>query len=172
MAVPKYDNFFISILTFLSDGQEHVLKEIRDYCADSFELSEEDRKAVIPSGQNMLRSRVGWARFYLKSAGLIESPRRATYHITQLGREALERGVTLEYIQELQQRNGEAISDPLQDESPARETQSPQEMIDYAMEQLKSELVDALLTEVIRMDEYDFEQLVVDLLLKMGLTNS
>ncbi|MBQ7196857.1 MAG: restriction endonuclease [Synergistaceae bacterium] len=168
MAVPKYDDFFISILTFLSDGLEHHTKEIRDYCADSFELSEEDRKAIIPSGANMLADRVSWSRFHLKSAGLIESPRRGVYHITQSGREALEQGVTLEYIQELQIKNGETISDSLQDESPARETQSPQEMIDYAMEQLKSELVDALLTEVIRMDEYDFEQLVVDLLLKMG----
>lgn len=54
MAVPKYNEFFPSFLTILSDGKEHSLKEIRAYCADSFDLSEEDRAATIPSGRNMV----------------------------------------------------------------------------------------------------------------------
>ena len=171
MAVPKYDDFFISILTFLSDGLEHNTKEIRNYCADSFELSEEDRKAVIPSGANMLTDRVSWSRFHLHKSGLIERTRKSIYRITPLGLDVLRKGETFEYVR-AKIRESDTSPVILQDEVSIAETQSPQERIDYAIEQLKSELVDNLLVELIHMDEYDFEQLVVDLLLKMGLTNS
>ncbi len=76
----------------MSDGQEHSLKDIRAYCADSFNLSEEDRAATIPSGKNMVIDRVGWARTHLKKAGLIESPQKATFVITPLGKEVLQKG--------------------------------------------------------------------------------
>lgn len=78
MAVPKYNEFFPSFLTFLGDGQEHKLKEIRAYCADSFQLSDEDRNAILPSGTNMFINRVDWAKTHLKKAGLIDVPARAT----------------------------------------------------------------------------------------------
>ena len=41
-------------------------------------------------------------------------------------------------------------------------------MIDVSMAQLNAELADKLLDELTRMDEYDFEYVIVDLLLKMG----
>ena len=68
MAVPKFYEFFISLLTFLSDSQEHSIKEISDYCVKYFNLSDEDITIVLPSGDNMLINRVGWARFYLMKA--------------------------------------------------------------------------------------------------------
>ena len=49
-----------------------------------------------------------------------------------------------------------------------QDTQSHLEAIDYALAQLKSELADDLLAEVLKMNEYDFERLVVELLVKMG----
>lgn len=165
--MPKFDDFFISILTFLSDGQEHNMKEICDYCADSFELSEEDRKAAIPSGQNRLTNRVSWARYYLTKANLITKLRRVFYKITPLGTQALNDGKIFDYVRDVDKKS-EKISLPLPDESSIREPQSPQERIDLAIEQLKSALVDDLLEEIINMDAYDFEQLVVDLLLRMG----
>lgn len=172
MAVPKYNEFFPSFLTFLSDGQEHKLKDIRAYCADSFNLSEDDRAATIPSGKNMIIDRVGWARTHLKKAGLIESPRQAVFVITPLGKEVLQKGtecLTLEYVHQLQVKNGQAMPDTVPDDSANRQdAQSPMEAIDIALAQLKSELADDLLAEVLKMDEYDFERLVVDLLVKMG----
>lgn len=83
MSVPKYNEFFPPFLTILGDGKEHGLKEIRAYCADSFNLSEEDRKATIPSGSNMLIDRIGWAKTHLKKAGLIDVPVRATCVISE-----------------------------------------------------------------------------------------
>ena len=170
MAVPKYNEFFGPLLQCLADGATHTNKEIREFCADSYALSAEDRNAKLESGQNLLRNRVGWAKTHLKMAGLIDCSERAKCTITQLGLDVLKKGtdiLTLEYIHELQLKNGGALPDPPETVQ-SQKTQSPQEAIEFAMDQLKSELADELLGEVTRMDEYDFEQLVVDLLLKMG----
>ena len=167
MAVPRFDEFFVPILKFLSDGLKHSTKEIYDYCADSFSLSSEDRRATLSSGANMLRDRVHWAYFYLKKADLIERSQRAVYNITSSGLEVLNKNInilTLKYVTELQKRNDETPTEI----PPNTEAVSPHDKIDSAIEQLKSALVEELLAEVIGMDEYDFEQLVVDLLLKMG----
>lgn len=155
MALPKQKELFSVILKFLSDGQEHKMKDICDYCAEYFNLSDYDRKIMTSGGQSMFVNRVYWARLSLKNAGLIESPQRAAIRITQLG------------LEELSKENGEITSNITED-SNVEAAQSPQERIDYAIEQLKSALADDLLAEVINMNEYDFEQLVVDLLVKMG----
>ena len=72
MAVPRYDEFMPSIIRCLGDGETHSLKELTDYCAAEFRLSDSDRADTISSGQNKLINRVGWAKSYLKKAGLID----------------------------------------------------------------------------------------------------
>ena len=176
MPVPKYNEFFPTFLSFLGDGQEHSIKEIRSYCADSFHLSDEDRNATISSGRNLLIDRVGWAKTYLKKAGLIDAPARATCVITDLGKQVLAKGadcLTLDYVHQLQEQKGNALPMPSSsssdtDTTQTQDAQSPLEAIDNALVQLKSELADDLLAEVLKMDEYDFERLVVELLVKMG----
>ena len=171
MAVPKYHEFFPVILTFLGDGQQHTLKEIRSYCSDFFNLSGEDRIAATQSGHNLVFDRIGWAKAYLKKAGLIDIPVRATCMITELGKQTLEKGadcLTLEYVHQLQEKKSDMLPAPAQETVFTPDAQSPMEAIDYAMAQLKSELADDLLAEISKMNEYDFEKLVVDLLVKIG----
>lgn len=170
MAVPKYNEFFPCFLKYLADGIEHRLTDIRAFCADFFDLSEEDRKATIPCGKNKLSDRVGWARTHLKKAGLIQNPKRGVSMITPLGKNVLQEGtdiLTLEYIHDLQVKNGEASPEST-DTSETQGAQSPQEAIDIAVEQLKADLTDEILSILENINEYDFEQVVVDLLLKMG----
>ena len=173
MAVPKYNEFFPAFLTCLGDGKVHSLQEIREYCMDALELSDADRNEQLPSGRNLVRDRVGCARTHLKKAGLIDSPAKAHFAITELGRQVLNKGtdiLTLEYIHNLQIQNGEFSVDtaaPL-NAGIADNEQSPQEKIEYAIEELNSDLSDELLAELGKMDCYAFEQLVVNLLIKMG----
>ena len=47
-------------------------------------------------------------------------------------------------------------------------TKSPQDMLDEAISQMNASLVDELKAEITRMHFYDFERLVVRLLIKMG----
>ena len=171
MAVPKYYECFPVILTFLGDGQKHTSGEIRSYCSDFFNLSEEDRNTTIPSGRNLFLNNFGWAKTYLKKAGLIDIPARGICMITELGKQVLEKGadcLTLEYVHQLQEKKSDVLPVPVQETLTIPDAQSPMEAIDYAMAQLKSELADDLLAEISKMDDYDFEKLVVDLLVKIG----
>ena len=91
MAIPAYDDFYRAVLEVLSDGAVHNSKEVIAYCAEAFRLSEEDRSAMLPSErQTVLANRVGWARTYLKKAGLISSPARGKYEITKTGKKAIQ----------------------------------------------------------------------------------
>jgi len=58
---------------------------------DEFALSIEERNELMPSGsQFVFANRVGWARTYLKQAGLLDSPRRGFFRITQRGLDLLQ----------------------------------------------------------------------------------
>ena len=59
MAVPKFEEIHLPVLTLMEDGQEHKSSELEPRIADHFELSEEDRAARLPSGtQRTLLNRV------------------------------------------------------------------------------------------------------------------
>ena len=170
MAVPKFYEFFAPILTLLSDNNAHTTKEIYEYCADSFQLTRADRNFPMPSGGNMLMTRVSWAKSYLKKAELIESPKRAEFIITQSGKNVLKEGkpITLKYVRSLLKHDKDSAKPDAESQVSVQESESPQELIERAMSELKSVLIDELLTEIRNMNPYDFEKLVVDLLLKMG----
>lgn len=90
MSTPSYDEFYDAILDLLSDGGIHNASETKAYCAEAFHLTQEEREHMLPNGtQTVLGNRVGWARTDLKKAGLITSPKRAHYKITDTGHQIL-----------------------------------------------------------------------------------
>lgn len=90
MAIPDYQTCMLPFLLHLSDGCEHSLRETEDALASKFGLTPAERAELLPSGQQgIFKNRIGWARTYLKKAGLIESPKRGVFRITARGHEAL-----------------------------------------------------------------------------------
>lgn len=182
MAIPKYFEFFPPIMELLSDGITHTSKEIRDYCAKKFELSEEDLQEKVPSGHgSLLNNRVGWAKTYLVKAGLISLPARACCQVTDAGRIAIKNGtekITLKFLKQYDSfqdffcKKAEESSDEsaieLPEESIANSEQNPQEQMEYSMRQINEALADDLMLEILKMSPYDFEKLVVQLLKNMG----
>ncbi len=72
MAIPDYQTVMLPLLKFLADGVEHSLREAIDALADEFSLTEAERTEMLASGQQAIfNNRVGWARTYLKKAGLL-----------------------------------------------------------------------------------------------------
>jgi len=68
------------LLALTSDGAEHSLTEIREALAEEFQLSQEERNELLPSGrQRRFDNRVAWAKVYLRMAGLITTTRRVSY---------------------------------------------------------------------------------------------
>lgn len=79
MTIPDYQTVMLRLLRFAADGQEHSLREAIENLADHFDLSDDERKVLLPSGrQATFDNRVGWARTYMKKAGLLHTPGVAT----------------------------------------------------------------------------------------------
>ncbi len=95
MAIPDYQACMLPLLHFASDGNEHQLKDAAEQLAKEFGLTANELQEFLPSGQQpVFINRLGWARTYLSKAGLLRSPRRGYFQITQRGLDILKAGVT------------------------------------------------------------------------------
>ncbi len=83
MAIPDYQTIMLPLLNLAADGEEHRLRDAIEELADHLDLTEDERKELLPTGsQATFDNRVGWARTYVKKAGLLESPRHGYFRIT------------------------------------------------------------------------------------------
>ena len=177
MAIPDYETLMLPVLQYVSDGKEHPLKEITAHMAESFKLSAEEREQRIPSGQSTyIQNRTGWAKTYLKKAGLLASPKRGLIQITDRGREVLSKkpgridGDFLAQFQEFKdfqaRSNSQQEAEPVQ--TPSIERQTPEETIEQSYMALRSQLADELLEQIKGCSSDFFERLVVDVIVAMG----
>lgn len=177
MAIPDYQTVMLPFLRFLKDGSEHNIGQVVESLADEFKLSPEERQQMLASGQQtVILNRAGWARTYLKKAGLIESVRRGYFRITERGRSVLaskpER-VDIKYLERFPEfvafrelrhdRPGDA---PTSGNSGSEAT--PEEALDAAYGRLRVTLEADLIDQVKSASPAFFERLVVELLVRMG----
>ena len=54
MSVPKHSDMYKEILLCLADNKEHKLSDIRNFIADVFKVTSEERKLLLPSGKQTL----------------------------------------------------------------------------------------------------------------------
>lgn len=173
MAIPDFQTIMLPLLKFLGDKKEHSLREAIEYLADEFNLSEEERKELLPSGQQYtFDNRVGWARTYMKEAGLVESTKRAYFRISDRGIQVLKEkpdAVNVKYLEQFpefiefrKRKKDKKAKKTISDESP------PEELIESAYQSLRDNLAAELLQNVKNCSPSFFEKLVVDLLVKMG----
>jgi hypothetical protein len=86
MAIPSYEQIMLPLLRFLADGKEHSLLETIEYISKEFNLSDDERKQLNPSGTaRLIDNRVGWAKTYLGHAGLLEGTGRGHFKVTERG---------------------------------------------------------------------------------------
>ena len=177
MAVPKFYEFFRAFLVVLQDGELHKMSEVRNRIAADMNLSDDDLSEMVPSGrQSTFGNRVNWARTYLNKAGLIVTPARATYQITDAGKAALASGesIDLKYLdkiegfQEFHKGNTEDTGGAFAQEEQVEMDESPMELFVSAFNRVNNTLAAELMDEVMQLSPTDFESLVVQLLLKMG----
>lgn len=95
MAIPDYQTCMMPLLRFASDGKQHQLKDAVHQLAQEFRLTEKEVHEFLPSGQQpVFINRIGWARTYLSKAGLLHSPKRGYFQITNRGLDILKSGTT------------------------------------------------------------------------------
>ena len=176
MAIPKFFEFFEVFLRAIEDGELHAAKEVRHILASGMQLSEEDLVEMLPSGkQSKFDNRVMWARTYLNKAGLIETPSRGKYRITNEGKKALASGeeINLKYLEWSQEfrKFHNTITPNVSSLVYEEKDESPMEVLEAAFQQITDTLASQLMDEVMKLSSTEFEKLVVSLLLHMGYGN-
>lgn len=181
MAVPKYNEFFSPVLRALETGETKHVSEIRKFALDYLNVSEEDRKAMLPSNtQRLVDNRVNWSITYLRKANLIERVARGKYKVTNTGLRVLHEKKDHVELKDLYQFdsfrqfiNTDTMSEEKKDLSKPSVLEdlqegTPQDNLNASMEQINKELSANLLSEIMERSPAFFEKMVVQLLLKMG----
>ncbi|MCY4052797.1 MAG: winged helix-turn-helix domain-containing protein [Hyphomicrobiales bacterium] len=87
MSIPSYQKMKHPILEYLADAQGAVkLSVLRKELAKKLDITAEESKECLASGGSRFSNRANWATWEMKDAGLVESPKRGYYKITQSGR--------------------------------------------------------------------------------------
>jgi restriction system protein len=180
MAIPDFETLMLPTLQFAADENEHSYRETIEHLANWYSLTEEERKKRVPSGvMPILNNRVSWTLFYLRKAGLLESTRRGFYKITQTGLEALSQKPTkvdTNYLrrylsfQEFISTKSEKSSK--EEDLAATSSKSPDELLEYSYQTLREVLASELLLQIKKRSPEKFENLVVELLVRMGYGGS
>lgn len=183
----------LPLLQLAADGVEHRSRDAVEELAARFDLNDEERAEMLPSGTAPLfDNRVGWARTYLKQAGLLESPKRGLFKITARGIDVLASNpprITASFLDQFEEfrafrtRRRENTSESVQQINEAAKTcerqnqdllsdQTPEDMLASAYQHLRRNLESELIEQIKAASPAFFERLVIDLLVQMGYGGS
>ncbi len=177
--IPAYEQLMLPLLRRLAAGELHV-RALSDALADDFALTAEERAAQLPSGRGvtLIHSRVGWAKTYLKQAGLVAQPRRGWVALTKSGEgvltappERLDAAYLARFPEfaaflERSRRAEDSGAAAAQPSAPAGA--SPEEQIASATQALRASVAAELLERLALLQPPRFEALIVDLLHHLG----
>ena len=188
MAVPTYPHFIEPTLRFLAAHPEGAAaKQVHDAAADVLQIDDDDRAERLPSGvQRVYKNRAGWAHDRLKRAGFSTSARRGYWQLTEAGlafardnplplsQEALGELATghnnvrlRRFRDDASDHNEPATAAPLD-----LETASPDDRLEQALGELKESVAEELLESLSQVSPEYFENIVLDLLHRMGYGTS
>jgi restriction system protein len=175
MPIPDYQKLMLPLLRFLEDNKEHSLQEAVEHLSNEYRLSPEERQQLLPSGQQtIIRNRVGWARTYMKKAGLIDPVKRGYFRLSDKGKEALKKKPEMVNVHFLEQFPEFVAFRELHNKPHEKPEivpdveQTPEEALDGAYQRLREDLEAEILQQVKAVSPAFFERLVVELLVKMG----
>lgn len=173
----------LPLLKAASDSQEHSLTEVIEALANQFQLTDEERNEMLPSGlQARFDNRVGWARTDLRMANLLESSGRGKFRITPRGLELLKSPpakIDRKFLRQFPEyeayvaRNRTNNKQTIKEEELEEEVkQTPEEILESGSQSLRRKLAEELLERIKQNSPRFFEKLVVDLLVAMGYGGS
>ncbi|GBF53335.1 mrr restriction system protein [Microcystis sp. 0824] len=183
MTIPDFQSIMLPLLKILADGKVYKYREIIEALVREFQVTEAERKEMLPSGQQeIFANRVGWAKTYLKKAGLIDSPQRATFVISEKGKEILSQNparIDAKFLrqfpefQEFNRVNKQNETITLESNlSTSDQEQNPEELLENSYQEIRQALATDLLFIPRKLSPDAFEKLVVELLVKMGYGGS
>ncbi|WP_158498672.1 winged helix-turn-helix domain-containing protein [Martelella endophytica] len=86
---PKFVQYFQPVIDGLRElGSSAKPKEVYAWIAEHHDIPKEEIEGTTKGGQSKFENKVGWARFYLAKAGLIDTEQRGVWVLTEKGRSA------------------------------------------------------------------------------------
>ena len=183
MAVPDFQSLMLPLLKFSADGEEHSMQEAREGLAEVMRLSQEDLEKRLPSGrQYTFANRVAWAKVYLTQAGILESPKRGKFNISNRGKQILIEApdrISIKYLEQFEEfqefrqassKNRTQKVTHVGDHDTSSTT--PEETLEQAYQQLRDEVANELLHLIKANTPEFFEKLVIHLIVSMGYGGS
>jgi len=179
MTIPKYHEIMLPLLKHISDNKEYSLRQVIDDLSNIFNLTKDEKAELLPSGQAIFVNRVGWARTYLKKAGLISATKRGYFRITDRGKNVLHKEpktIDANFLKQFEEfRKFVSYKKEISVENEKGEIEAnstPEELLANAYQHLKNELADELLNQLKSVSPDQFERIVVDVLVGMGYGGS
>ncbi|MHC1631555.1 MAG: restriction endonuclease [Methanotrichaceae archaeon] len=179
MTIPDFQSIMLPLLKFMVDGQEHNNREIADALALQFGLTEEEREEMLPSSRRTrFGNRAALAKAHLKMASLLERTGRERYRITDRGLSVLRDdppSIDIKFLRRCpgfrEHREG---SVPGGNHGPedSETSKTPIEVLETSYQDLRRELAQDLLEQIMSCSPLFFENLVLDLLVAMGYGGS
>ena len=164
----KFNEMLISILDICKDGGGLRQKELASKLAVRFNLSEEERKRLKPSGsETILMNRTGWAVWTLKGAGFVRVD-GGIIGITAGGADALRRSLSPKEIRSIANERRSKSREAGEAPSADLDEQQPEEAIKESHDKIRQRVESELLDRIMKNPPEFFERLVVQLMRKMG----
>lgn len=186
MTIPKKNQIQLPFLLIIKNGKGFKLREIINHLVDFFKLSDDEKEERYPSRNKdrIFDTRVHFARLELLKAGLLVSPSRGIVRITDSGKDFLNTSPTSltskdlmqfepykEYKEQLKKKSKKSsVLEATAGEITEEETE--EDIMERAYAGMNEKLKIKILDTIFENSPSFFEDLVVDLLIKMGYGGS
>lgn len=165
---PVFEDMMLPLLSAIADNREYSMGDLEKIVAEKLNVSKDVLNELTPNRQmTKVRNRLGWAKSYLKKAGLVDYPSRGAVTITEKGRGVLAANpprIDRRYLNNLKRRNG---GDSIETED-NDDDRTPEETIMHGYDEINRVLESDLLERVREMTPQGFELMVLDLCQKMN----
>ena len=171
MAIPDFPTLMLPVLQRVAQRRWKTA-ELIAAMAEQYNLTPQEREIRLPSGrQSMIANRTNWAITNLNKAGLIIRVAHGEYEVSDSGRVVVQNPpdkITVGFLKQFPPFVENKTDDGEPPIKPPLDDISPEERIEFADRDLKKELASTLLERVRKISPTAFEQLIIDLLFKMG----
>ena len=190
MPIPDYQSIMLPLFRLAGDQKEHSLREAVDTLSVQFNLTTQERRALLPNGQQpIFYNRVVWAQTFMYRARLIAPTAQRHFRITRRGFEVLRRNpakIDVKFLdqfkefREFRALRGEQAVDTKQvtadkkqvtaekKEVPIEPEQQPQQSMEQAYRDSRDKAVKELLGYVKGSSLGVISKILVELLTSMG----
>lgn len=179
--IPDFQSLMLPVLKSSANGEVRI-RDVISTLANELDLTEEEKAVLLPSGkQTTIANRINWAKSYLTKAKLVRLTGRGLFEITDRGRRVLAdppEKITIKFLDQFEEfRQFKEKSGSEADGAPSTldtlaESETPEEVMRSAYEQMNVSLADDLLERIRQLKPGFFEKFVVNLLISMGYGGS